>query len=71
VQEDQSILILTRNVKASIIINDDIRITVLGINGKQVRLGFEAPKEVAINREEIFQKIQQAKHKEEFNDDEV
>jgi carbon storage regulator len=51
-------LILTRKPGETIRINDDISITVLGVSGQQVRLGIEAPKEVAVHREEIYQRIQ-------------
>jgi carbon storage regulator len=54
-------LILTRRVNETLKIGDDINITVLGIKGHQVRLGIDAPKTVAVNREEIWQKIQQEK----------
>ncbi len=53
-------LILTRRVNESLIIGDDICVTVVGINGSQVRLGVNAPKEVAVHREEVFNRIQQA-----------
>lgn len=51
-------LILTRRISESLIINDDITIKVLGINGRQVRLGIEAPKNVSVHREEIYARIQ-------------
>jgi carbon storage regulator len=50
-------LILTRRIKEEIIINKNISIMILGIDGGQVRLGFEAPKDVTINRKEIQDKI--------------
>ena len=50
-------LILTRRVGESIIIGDDIVITVLGVKGNQVRIGINAPKNVPVNREEIKRKI--------------
>ena len=50
-------LILTRRVGESIIIGDDIVITVLGVKGNQVRIGIDAPKNVSVNREEIKRKI--------------
>jgi carbon storage regulator len=54
-------LVLTRNKDQSIIINDDITISVLDISGRQVRLGITAPKDVPVHREEIHQRIQDAK----------
>ncbi|OKQ02995.1 carbon storage regulator CsrA [Haemophilus influenzae] len=54
-------LILTRKVGESILIGDDISITVLSVRGNQVKLGVEAPKEVSAHREEIYQRIKQMK----------
>jgi carbon storage regulator len=51
-------LILTRRVGETVMIGDDVTVTVLGVKGNQVRLGLNAPKEVAVHREEIFQRIQ-------------
>jgi len=50
-------LILTRKVNESLIVGDDITITVLGVKGNQVRLGVTAPRDVAVHREEIYQRI--------------
>lgn len=50
-------LILTRKVGETIVINDDIRVTVLGIKGGQIRLGVEAPSNVAVHRKEIHERI--------------
>ncbi len=51
-------LILTRRVGESLMIGDNVNVTVLGIKGNQVRLGVNAPKEVSVHREEIYQRIQ-------------
>ena len=50
-------LILSRKLGESIVIGDDINITVLGVTGNQVRIGVDAPKSVAVHREEIYQRI--------------
>ena len=50
-------LILTRRVGETIMVGDSIRFTVLGVKGNQVRCGIEAPKDVAVHREEIYQRI--------------
>jgi carbon storage regulator len=52
-------LILTRKPGETIRINDDISITVLSVNGQQVKLGVEAPADVAVHRQEIYQRIQE------------
>ena len=53
-------LILTRRVGESLMIGDDVTITVLGVKGNQVRIGVNAPKEVAGHREEILNRIEEA-----------
>ena len=51
-------LVLSRRLGETLIIGDDIKITVLGISGNQVRLGIAAPKEVTVHREEVYRRIQ-------------
>lgn len=52
-------LILTRRIGESVNIGDDIQITILGVRGNQVRIGIEAPQNVAVHREEIYERIKQ------------
>ena len=51
-------LILTRRVGETLMIGDDVTITVMGVKGNQVRIGVKAPKDVAVHREEIYDRIQ-------------
>ena len=50
-------LILTRRVGETLMIGDSVTVTILGVKGNQVRVGITAPKDVAVHREEIFQRI--------------
>ena len=50
-------LILTRRVGETVMIGNDVTVTVLGVKGNQVRIGINAPKNVAVHREEIFERI--------------
>lgn len=54
-------LILTRKANESLLIGDDVEITVLSVHGGQVKLGVKAPKEITVHRQEIYQRIQDAK----------
>lgn len=54
-------LILTRNIGKSIIIADTVKIVIVSVNGCQVKLGIEAPREIPVHREEIWERIQEEK----------
>ena len=55
-----SVLVLTRRANQSIMIGDDVIVTVLEVRGDQVRLGIRAPRDVAVHREEVFAELAQA-----------
>ncbi len=54
---EDSMLILTRRIGETVVIGNDVDITVLGVKGNQVRLGVKAPREVSVHREEIYDRI--------------
>lgn len=54
-------LILTRRVGETLMVGDEVTVTVLGVKGNQVRIGVNAPKDVSVHREEIYQRIQREK----------
>jgi len=62
-------LILTRRIGETVVIGDDISITVLGVKGNQVRVGVNAPRDVSVHREEIYQRIKFEQEQNEEADD--
>jgi len=58
--EGKDMLILSRRVGESLVIDQDVKVHVLGVSGNQIRIGIEAPKEVTVHRDEVYQRIQKS-----------
>jgi len=61
--EANLMLILTRKVNETLMVGDDVSVTVLGIKGGQIRVGINAPRDVAVHRQEVYEKIRQERKK--------
>jgi len=55
------VLILTRRIGETLMIGDEVKVTVLGVKGNQVRIGVDAPRDVSVHREEIYDRIKEEK----------
>jgi carbon storage regulator len=58
-EQGRPMLILTRRVGETLMIGDEITVTIVGVNANQIRLGFEAPKEIPVHREEVYVRLQE------------
>ncbi len=56
-------LILTRRVNESLMVGDDITVSIIEVKGNQVRIGINAPKDVAVHREEVYERIRREQHR--------
>jgi carbon storage regulator len=51
------VLVLTRRVGEKLVIGENVTVTILGVKGNQIRIGIDAPRDITVNREEIYQRI--------------
>jgi carbon storage regulator len=58
-EQGRPMLILTRRVGETLMIGDEITVTIVGVNANQIRLGIEAPKEIPVHREEVYVRLQE------------